>query len=184
MRLHDATNEELLGHIADGNADAFAELWGRLGGPIVAIGRRLLDDAAAAEDAAQETFTTIWRAAATFDSERGAALSWIYTIARNAARDVARRRRILPVGEVPEERDTGPQPDEVAAQEMTRFGIHAAVAGLGAKERQVIELAYYEGLSQSEIANRLATPLGTVKTRTRNALATLADQLGAVEEWR
>ncbi len=184
MRADDATNEELLQRIATDDPEAFGELWRRLGGPIMALGRRILDDTAAAEDVAQETFTTIWRAAGTFDSERGAALSWIYTIARNAARDVARRRRIVPVDDVPEERDAGPQPDELAALALTRYGIHAAVAGLGLKERQVIELAYYEGLSQSEIAHRLATPLGTVKTRTRNALATLADQLGTVEEWR
>jgi RNA polymerase sigma-70 factor (ECF subfamily) len=175
------TDEQLLAAIADGDADAFETLWSRLGGAVLALGRRMLDDGAAAEDVAQETFTTIWRAAPTFDVERGSALAWIFTIARNAARDVARRRRILPIDHIPDLVDPERSPDERAALEMERFQIHAALAELSPKAREVIELAYFHGLSQSEIADRLDTPLGTVKTRTRNALAVLAERLSQVE---
>jgi len=93
---HDATDGDLLVRIGGGDADAFTLLWRRLCGPVIALGRRTLSDDQAAEDVAQETFATIWRAAGTYDAERGTASAWIFTIARNAARDVARRRRRLP----------------------------------------------------------------------------------------
>ena len=176
------SDEQLLGRIAERDADAFAELWLRLGGPVLAHTRRILEDASAAEDAAQEAFTTIWRAAGTFDPERGSALAWIFTIARNAARDIARRRRVQPIGEIPDVIDPGRSVEDRAALEFERFGVHRAIATLGPRGREVIELAYFAGLSQSEIAERLDTPLGTVKTRTRNALAALADQLARAEQ--
>ena len=106
----DTTDVDLLVRIGEGDADAFAMLWRRLSGPVLALGRRTLSDDAAAEDVAQETFATIWRVAATFDPERGAPAGWIFTIARNAARDVARRRRLMIVEEVPDVVDPGSAP--------------------------------------------------------------------------
>jgi RNA polymerase sigma-70 factor (ECF subfamily) len=177
----DTTDVDLLVRIGEGDADAFAMLWRRLSGPVLALGRRTLSDDAAAEDVAQETFATIWRVAATFDPERGAPAGWIFTIARNAARDVARRRRLTVVEEVPDVVDPGIGPEDEALRSAERFRIHMALAGLNPRAREVIELAYFEGLSQSEIADRIDVPLGTVKTRTRNALARLAESLAPAE---
>jgi RNA polymerase sigma-70 factor (ECF subfamily) len=177
----DTTDVDLLVRIGEGDADAFAMLWRRLSGPVLALGRRTLSDDAAAEDVAQETFATIWRVAATFDPERGAPAGWIFTIARNAARDVARRRRLTVVEEVPDVVDPGIGPEDEALRSAERFRIHMALAGLNPRAREVIELAYFEGLSQSEIAERIDVPLGTVKTRTRNALARLAESLAPAE---
>jgi RNA polymerase sigma-70 factor, ECF subfamily len=177
----DTTDVDLLVRIGEGDADAFGMLWRRLAGPVLALGRRTLSDDAAAEDVAQETFATIWRVAATFDPERGAPAGWIFTIARNAARDVARRRRLTIVEDVPDVVDPGVGPEEEALRSAERFRIHVALAGLNPRAREVIELAYFEGLSQSEIAERIDVPLGTVKTRTRNALARLAESLAPAE---
>ncbi len=177
----DTTDGELLARIGRGDEEAFTLLWRRLSGPVLALGRRMLGDDAAAEDVAQDTFATIWRAAATFDPERGAPLAWVFTIARNAARDTARRRRLTVVGEPPELADDADGPSEIVAIESERFHVHAAVASLAPRAREVIELAYYGGLTQVEIAARIDVPLGTVKTRTRNALALLARSLDRVE---
>jgi RNA polymerase sigma-70 factor (ECF subfamily) len=177
----DTTDVDLLVRVGEGDADAFAMLWRRLSGPVLALGRRTLSDGAAAEDVAQETFATIWRVAATFDPERGAPAGWIFTIARNAARDVARRRRLTVVEDVPDVADPGIGPEDEALRSAERFRIHMALAGLNPRAREVVELAYFEGLSQSEIADRIDVPLGTVKTRTRNALARLAESLAPAE---
>jgi RNA polymerase sigma-70 factor (ECF subfamily) len=178
------TAEELLARIGGGDPAAFAALWERFARPVIALARRTLGDPVAAEDAAQEAFSTIWRAAGTFDTERGTAAAWIFTIARNAARDIARRRRLHLAAELPDRADPDAGPDEQALAAHDAFLVHAAIAELAPRARQVIELAYYKGLTQSEIAAQLMVPLGTVKTRTRNALAQLADRLSPVEERR
>jgi RNA polymerase sigma-70 factor, ECF subfamily len=178
---HEATDGDLLVRIGKGDADAFTMLWRRLSGPVLALGRRTLSDDQAAEDVAQETFATIWRAAGTFDMERGTATAWIFTIARNAARDVARRRRITYVDDVPDSVDPGLGPDDQALLAGERFRIQVALATLNPRAREVIELAYFDGLTQAEIAERIDVPLGTVKTRTRNALARLAESLAPAE---
>jgi RNA polymerase sigma-70 factor (ECF subfamily) len=177
----DVTDGELLVRIGEGDADAFTMLWRRLSGPVLALGRRMLGDDAAGEDVAQETFATIWRVAATYDPERGAPSGWIFTIARNAARDVARRRRMTILEDAPDTADPGLGPDDQALRSAERFRIHVALASLNPRAREVIELAYFQGLTQSEIAERIDVPLGTVKTRTRNALARLAESLAPAE---
>jgi RNA polymerase sigma-70 factor, ECF subfamily len=178
------TDEQLLRRVAMHDAAAFGVLWERLGGPVLALAGRILADPYAAEDATQEAFTAIWRAADGFDPERGSALAWVFAIARNAARDIARRRRVIAPVEPPDVADPAGDPHELAADAFEAFTVHAAVASLGPRAREVLELAYFDGLTQSQIAERTATPLGTVKTRTRNALARLAEQLAPVQEPR
>jgi RNA polymerase sigma-70 factor, ECF subfamily len=173
------SDEQLLQRVADHrDGDAFTELYARYARAIYSLVSRVVRDRDAGEDVAQDAFTAVWRAARSYRPERGSAVAWMFTIARNAAVDSARARRPLPIGEPPESPDPAPQPDAEVSQAFDAFRVHTAVDALPAKERDVIALAYFEGLSQSEVADRLELPLGTVKTRTRAALARLAERLG------
>jgi RNA polymerase sigma-70 factor (ECF subfamily) len=171
------SSEELLGRVATGDREAFAAISERFLRPVFTEAVRIVGDAASAEDVAQEVFLRIWRAADRFDADRGSAAAWICTIARNRARDHVRVRRPIPMAETPDVVDTD-ELDGGALREAEALDVHAAVADLSPAMRELIELAYWHGLSQSEIAERTGLPLGTVKTRTRRALAHLAEQLG------
>jgi RNA polymerase sigma-70 factor (ECF subfamily) len=165
----------LLTLVADGDRQAFDELHGRFARAVLAAARRLLGERAAAEDATQLAFLKIWRNAHRFDASRGPAESWIFLVARGAAIDVARRRsRLVPVDDVDERCEAADAPPLADA-----LDVRGAVARLPAALREVIELAYWQGLAQSEIAACTGAPLGTVKTRTRKALSLLAAQLAA-----
>lgn len=177
--VDERSDERLLGLVAERDAAAFERLYERFARSVYSLCLRTLRDPGRAEDAAQEVFASIWRAAASFDETRGNATAWIFTIARNAATDAARRQVARPVASAPDAPDPAPSPDERAIESAESFRVHAAVDALPPREREVIELAYFSGLSQSEIAERLKTPLGTVKTRTRTALRRLAVDLGA-----
>ena len=112
----------------------------------------------------------------TFKPERGQASAWLYAVARNAISDRGRKRE-EPAAEAPDTPARDPGPDESAENAWLRWRVHRALEELPERERELIELAYWSELSQSEIAERLELPLGTVKTRTRSALARLADAL-------
>ena len=173
------SDEDLLERVAvDRDAQAFETLYGRYSRAVYSLVQRVLRDHHAADDVSQEAFAAVWRAARGYRRERGTASAWLFAIARNAAVDAARARVPLVVGEAPDVPDQGPLPETMAIAEMEAFEVHAAVDSLPDREREVIELAYYSGLSQTEISDRLSLPLGTVKTRTRTALARLADVLG------
>jgi RNA polymerase sigma-70 factor (ECF subfamily) len=129
-----------------------------------------------AEDAVQETFAAVWRSARTYRPDRGAGAPWLYTVARNAIVDRSRSRS-EPPAEVPDTAAVEPGPDERAEASYVAWRVHRALEELSDNERDVIELAYYGELSQSEIADFLGIPLGTVKTRTRAGLGRLADLL-------
>jgi RNA polymerase sigma-70 factor, ECF subfamily len=170
------TDGELLTRIADGDGEAFEELYGRYSRAVLGLALRRLRDRGRAEDAVQETFTSVWRAASSYRPERGPGAPWLFAVARNAISDRGRARN-EPPAEAPDEPSPAPGPDERAEQAWLSFRVHRALEALVRKERELIELAYWGGLSQSEIAERLQIPLGTVKTRTRAALARLADAL-------
>ena len=141
-----------------------------------ALALRRLGDRGRAEDAVQETFASVWRSAGSYRQERGPGAPWLYAVARNAIVD---RRRAL--GEPRQSRSTKRRRIrgllERAESSWTAWRVHRALAELPEHERRLIELAYWGELSQSEIAQFLGVPLGTVKTRTRSALARLADVL-------
>jgi len=170
------SDEELLVRVGDGDRDAFELLYRRYARPVLGLALRRLGDRGRAEDAVQETFTSIWRSARSYDRERGRGAPWLYAVARNAIADRGRARS-EPAAEVPEEPSGEPGPPDQAEQNWVSWRVHRALESLGEHERSLIELAYWGGLSQSEIANMLGIPLGTVKTRTRAALARLADAL-------
>jgi RNA polymerase sigma-70 factor, ECF subfamily len=168
---------ELIQRAADGDRTAFEDLYRRYARPVFGFALRRLGDRGRAEDAVQETFASVWRSAASYKPERGPGAPWLYAVARNAIVDRARGRTDTPV-EVPDTPADEAGPPELAEQSWTAWRVHRALEELPEREHEVIALAYWSGLSQSEVAEYLGIPLGTVKTRTRAALAHLADLLG------
>ena len=151
-------------------------------GPGVPGGRaRLPAFTGRAEEAAQETFAAVWRSARSYKPERGSASAWLYAVARHAIIDRARQRREQ-AADVPEEASPSAGPDEQAEESWLAWRVHSALEQLPERERVVVELAYWSGLSQTEIASYLDVPLGTVKTRTRTGLARLAGLLDEVRQ--
>jgi RNA polymerase sigma-70 factor (ECF subfamily) len=170
------TDGDLIRRVARRDAAAFELLYRRYARPVFGLALRRLGDRMRAEDAVQETFAAIWRSAKTYRPERGPGAPWLYTVARNAIVDRSRNRS-EPPAEVPDTASAEPGPAERAETSYVSWRVHRALEGLGGNERDVIELAYYGELSQSEIADFLGIPLGTVKTRTRAGLSHLADLL-------
>ena len=167
---------ELIRRVARRDANAFEALYRRFARPVFGLALRRLGDRMNAEDAVQDTFAAIWRSARTYKPERGAGAPWLYAVARNAIVDRS-RHRAEPPGEGPELPSDDPTPAERAEVSYTSWRVHRALETLAPREREVIELAYYGGLSQSEVADYLHIPLGTVKTRTRSGLGHLAELL-------
>ena len=171
-----AADEELLARVGDGDQGAFEILYRRYARAVLGLALRRLGDRGRAEDAVQETFASVWRSARTYKPDRGRGAPWLYAVARNAISDRG-RARIEPPAEPEDEPALEAGPDERAEQSWVSWRVHRALESLPERERTLIELAYWSGLSQSEIADRLGIPLGTVKTRTRSALGRLADAL-------
>src|SRR5215203_2490071 len=170
------TDAELIERTSAGDRNAFEELYRRYARPVLSLALRRLGDHGRAEDALQDAFAAIWRSAHSYDRARGQGGAWLYTIARNAIIDAARRRPEAPV-EAHDEASDEPGPADKAETSWLSWRVHRAIGELPDNERVVIELAYWRGLSQSEIAESLSVPLGTVKTRTRNGLGRLAELL-------
>jgi RNA polymerase sigma-70 factor (ECF subfamily) len=170
------TDGDLIQRVAVGDANAFELLYHRYVRSVFGLALRRLGDRMRAEDAVQETFAAVWRSARTYRSDRGPGAPWLYAVARNAIVDRA-RGRTEPPGEVPDAASTEPGPEERAEASYVSWRVHRALSGLPENEREVIELAYYAELSQSEVAQFLGIPLGTVKTRTRSGLHRLANAL-------
>jgi RNA polymerase sigma-70 factor (ECF subfamily) len=177
--LGQLTDEDVLARVARADEAALAELYDRFGRVAYGLAYRMLRDAALAEDAVQDAFLAVWRTAVSFDPNRGKASTWILTLAHRRAVDVVRRedrRRGQPLDDAPAA--SGEGADETAGVREQRRSVQAALARLPAEQREALELAYYGGLSQSELAERLGVPLGTVKSRMFAALSKLRDVLG------
>jgi len=172
-----ASDGELIQRTAGGDRSAFEDLYRRYARSVFGLALRRLGDRGRAEDAVQETFASIWRSAASYRPERGAGAPWLYAVARNAIVDRARTRTDTPA-DVPDEPSPDVGPAERAELSWVSWRVHRALEELPEREREVIALAYWSGLSQSEVAEFLGIPLGTVKTRTRTALQRLAELLG------
>ena len=165
----------LLRLVAAGDETAFAALYDGFGRAAYALALRIVRDSRLAEDVVQDAFVTVWRQAGVFDSERASAAAWVFTLVHRRAVDAARRegrRRAEPLDETVDSPATTSDADAV-----DRDRVRAALAALDRREREVIALAYYGGLTQSEIAARLETPLGTVKSRTFSGLTRLQQAL-------
>jgi RNA polymerase sigma-70 factor (ECF subfamily) len=172
----EAVELALIEAVAHGDERAFLALYDRYAGRVFALTVHILSDRMLAEEVTQDTFTKFWGRARLYRSERGSFAVWLLTIARRTALDRLRlegRRPLLSDGRDPDSIWHG-LPDKTHDADEARWrGLHFAVHALPAQQKQVIELAYYQGLSQSEIAAELGWPLGTVKTRMRAALQAL-----------
>jgi RNA polymerase sigma-70 factor (ECF subfamily) len=169
---------DLVARIADRDEIALATLYRRHAGTLLALGLRILGAAGDAEDVVQETFLQVWRQAARYDPTRSSVSSWLVLMARSRAIDRLRNRRVAErvvhaaEGEASEV-DTSPGAERNVFFAERRARIRRALAALPAEQREVIELAFFRGLTQSEIALKTSTPLGTVKTRTLLAMKKL-----------
>lgn len=180
----------LIARMAAGDERALGELYDRLGGLVYSLAFQILGDAADAEEAVSDAFVQAWSSAASFDPARASVAGWLSMITRTRALDRLRaRRRRMTVAERAAAEDEqgfatpvaslGPAPDSTAQSTEMKTTVAAALAQLPPAQRQALELAFFAGLSHSEIAQQLDEPLGTVKTRIRAALDKLRVSLAA-----
>lgn len=170
---------ELVTRVAHGEENAFLMLYDRYVSRVYGLMLRILNDPMLAEEATQDTFLKLWSRARLYLNERGSLLLWLLTIARRTALDRLRleaRRPLLSNSSDPDDAwDLIPDINSLPEESRWR-SLHFAVQSLQVEHRQVIELAYYQGMSQSEIAEVLGWPLGTVKTRLRAAMEHLREK--------
>ena len=180
-----AADAHLLGRMAVRDRDALAELYDRFSRPLFATALRVVGDRAEAEDIVHDAFLMLWEKAADFDAARGSAFAWAVTLVRNRAIDRVRsRRRRGELLEASTPEDLGYGAEALAASDSATTSdqaqaVRAAVAALPREQQRALELAFFSGLTQQEIAARLAEPLGTVKARIRRGLLKLRELLPA-----
>jgi RNA polymerase sigma-70 factor, ECF subfamily len=182
MRKHLAhlSDEALVALVARGDETALAELYDRVGRVAYGLARRVLRDDGLAEDALQEGFLGVWRTAAGFAPERAKASTWILTLVHRRAVDLVRReqrRRAEPLDDEKREAAADGSAEEAAWLRFERERVQDALARIPDNQREAIELAYYGGFSQTELAERLGVPLGTIKSRMFAGLARLRELL-------
>ena len=173
------SDEAVVALVARSEESALAELYDRFGRIAYGLALRILRDEALAEDAVQDAFLTVWRSAARYMPERGKASTWVLTLVHRRAVDLVRReerRRTEPIEGAPE--PTSGAADEVAWLRLQRERVQEALRQLPDQQREALELAYYGGFSQSELADRLGQPLGTIKSRMFAGLTRLRELLG------
>jgi RNA polymerase sigma factor (sigma-70 family) len=173
------TDEELLAALTTGDERALTDLYDRFGRVAYGLALRIVRDPALAQDAVQDAFLAAWRTAASFDSRRGKAQTWLLTLVHRRAVDIVRReerRRAEQLADDAPAAVATATEDEASLREQRR-AVQAALARLPFEQREALELAYYGGLTQSELAERLGIPLGTVKSRVFAGLARLRDLL-------
>jgi RNA polymerase sigma factor (sigma-70 family) len=176
--VHAPSDEQVLEAIGRGDDDALGVLYDRFGRLAYGLAYRILRDQALAEDAVQEAFLTVWRSADSYKRERAKPSTWILTVVHRRAVDLVRReqrRRGEPLETAPE--PTAGPADEDASLRDRRTAVQSALRELPDDQRQALELAYYGGLTQSELAERLGVPLGTVKSRMFAGLGRLRELL-------
>jgi RNA polymerase sigma-70 factor (ECF subfamily) len=178
-------NAALLRRMAGGDRDALAELYDKLSRPLYATARHILNDAAEAQDVVHDVFLSLWENASSFDSGRGAAFSWAVTLTRNRSidrlRTRANRARLLG-NSIPDDLGYGSDTAGLAGGERAELGdravaVRSAMADLPAEQQRALELAFFSGLTQKEIAEKLSEPIGTIKARIRRGLIKLRDTL-------
>ena len=174
-------DREAIARAGAGDAAALEVLYDRYSTLVYSLALRILRNTGDAEDVTQEVFAQLWRQASRFDPQRGAVGAWLSVIARSRALDRLRRQGGGRVTTGAEELDAIPDPapsvELITASAEQVSAARDALASLPAEQRTALELAYYEGLTQAEIAERTSTPLGTVKTRIRTGLQRIRDRI-------
>ncbi|MFD6531080.1 sigma-70 family RNA polymerase sigma factor [Streptomyces sp. NPDC060184] len=174
--------QDLLVQVARGDQDAFAQVYDTVCGPVLGLIRTVLRDPAQSEEVAQEVLVEVWRTAPRYQPSRGSAMNWVLTLAHHRAVD---RVRSVEASAAREHRaallDRTPAYDEVTEQVETRLEreqVRRCLRTLSELQRESVTLAYYRGLTYSEVAELLGAPLGTIKTRLRDGLIRMRDCLG------
>ncbi|MEW6401061.1 MAG: sigma-70 family RNA polymerase sigma factor [Chloroflexota bacterium] len=182
------SDESLVAQVAQGDSAALEALYDRYAPVVLGLVMKVNADQEAAEDILQETFWRVWRYAGTYQPQLGSFAAWMFRIARNLAVDLHRRqsaRPQAPRSDEPEDMDQTPDPNaEVLEQTQSSFRsreVHSAVATLPAEQRQVIEMAYFLGMTRQEIADATGESLGTIHTRARLGLQKLRRELEKVD---
>jgi RNA polymerase sigma-70 factor (ECF subfamily) len=178
-----ADDTELVARMQRRDPHALAELYDRYGRLVYSLILRVVRDTGIAEDLVQETFLRVWNRVAGFDAQKGSIGPWLLAVARNRAIDYlrsagGRERNSVEFEENDHPALYGDMEKDILNSDKARR-VKSAIEKLSPNQRQVIELAYFEGLSQTEMAERMGQPLGTVKTWVRTALKNLRDELGA-----
>ena len=172
----------LIQKVANQDRDAFSQLYDRFSSLVFTLAMRMLRVRSDAEDLLQEVFVQIWRQAQSYSVQRGSPEAWIINIARSRAidkiRSIRRMEKSFVLTDDPARAESSENVESSAAESEARMAMNSALANLPETQRKVLELAYFDGLTQTEIANRLAEPLGTIKTRMRSGIQRLRDMLG------
>ena len=168
---------DVLGRLAAGDREAVAQLYDRYAARVMGLAYRIVRNTSDAEDVVQEVFSQAWRTAPNYQASRGTVVGWLLMMARTRAIDRLRTRHTRhDTGAEPDlealPSDAAPVSDQIIANQQAAH-VRAAILTLPAEQKTALELAYFEGLTQTQIAERLRIPLGTVKTRIRSALASL-----------
>ncbi len=181
-------SKALVARLAGGDERALADLYDSTNRIVYGLALRILGDPSLAEDVAMEVYLQVWRTAESYDSQRGTVSSWLVTLTRSRAIDYLRRRKTRRaeleenVDEVVNLRDSRPSPESASVEAGRSRIVQRALADLSPDQRQAIELAYFSGLSHTEVAAHMGLPLGTVKTRIRLGMLNLRKLLGPYAE--
>lgn len=181
MSEGEVADADLMRSIAerDGDSEATRELYKRYGRAVYSWVRKITMDSGKSEDLTQEVFVRAWRKANTYDPSRGSVGAWLYGISRNCAHDLLRKKSdVVGLPEGPETTDGTVEPADIEAI-WIGGQVASALEALSPEQRTVLELAYFEHLTQKEIAEKLGMPLGTVKSRTFKALKRMKDVLAS-----
>ena len=181
-------DQNLLALVAKGDQQAFSQLYDHSSTLLFTMAVRILGNREEAAELLQDVYLEVWRKVSRYDVGRGTPVAWLVTLTKSRAIDRLRARAArgyqatnsLEAGTAMQVADPSPSPLETQADQELRLAVGAAVAGLPQAQQQAIELAYYEGLSHTEIAQRLNQPLGTVKTRIKLGMSKLRDGL---QQW-
>lgn len=172
----------LIQQIATQNREAFSQFYDRYSCLVYSLALRMLRAQSDAEDLLQEVFMQVWRQAANYNRDRGTPEAWLINIARSRAidklRSIRRMEKSFVLTDDPAKAESGDNVELSASASESKLTMNSALAHLPEAQRRVLELAYFDGLSQTEIADKLKEPLGTVKTRMRTGLQRLRDMLG------
>ena len=172
----------LIQQVAKQDRDAFSQLYDRFSTLVFTLAMRMLKARSDAEDLLQEVFVQVWRQAQNYSAERGSPEAWIINIARSRAidkiRSIRRMQKSFVLTDDPARAESPENVESSEAESETRLTMNSALANLPDPQRKVLELAYFDGLTQNEIAGQLAEPLGTVKTRMRSGIQKLREILG------